>query len=176
MMMGGGYFGHFTSNLKKLPHYSGRDVAIPEVIANIFPNLHYIWITRRNKVRQAVSLWKAIQSNIWAWTGDELPPVEKEPEFKFEAIDHLVQELVMREEPWQEYFTEAGINPFVVVYEDFVPAYDAISSQILEYLGIPASANAMSGERKLKKQADGLSEKWVKQYHDQKQADCGYKA
>jgi len=171
VMMGGGYFEHFVSNLKQLPGYRERDMSVSEMMPRIFPNLHYIWITRRNKVRQAVSWWKAIQSDVWVWTGDNLPTVEKEPEFKFEAIDHLVQELVMREASWQEYFTEGGIRPFVVVYEDFVSAYEVVALQILEYLAIPASPDAVFEERKMKKQADDSSEEWVKRYRDLKQAD-----
>ena len=31
----------------------------------VFPDLHYVWVTREDKVGQAISLWKAIQT--WTW-------------------------------------------------------------------------------------------------------------
>jgi LPS sulfotransferase NodH len=171
VMMGGGYFEHFVSNLVQLPQYKDQDIRVPDLISRTFPNLHHIWVTRRNKVRQAVSWWKAAQTWVWASTEDEPPDLGKAPEFKFEAIDHLVQEVVLREASWQEYFAACGISPFVVVYEDLVSAYEDTALQALDYLGIPVPPDLVFGERKLKKQADELSEEWVMRYRDIKQAD-----
>ena len=171
VMMGGGYFEHFVSNLAQLPEYKDGDMSVPELVSRTFPNLHYVWVTRRNKVRQAVSWLKAIQTGIWAWTEDEPPALEREPEFKFEAIDHLVQEIVMREASWQEYFAAGGIGPSVVVYENLIPAYEETAMRVLEYLGIPVHPDLVFGERKMRKQADEVSEEWVMRYRDMKQAD-----
>lgn len=174
IMMGGGYFEHFVSNLRQLPDQRKKDVSVPEMISSIFPNLHYIWITRRNKIRQAVSWWKAIQSGVWAWTEDQAPSLEQKLEFEFDEIDNLVQQLVMRDMSWQDYFSEGEISPFVLVYEDFVSTYESIALQILDYLGIPGSQNVLFGKRKLKKQSDALSEKWVMRYYERKKLDCAY--
>src|SRR5262249_8849777 len=38
---------------------------VPELLARVFPELRYVQITRRDKVRQAVSLWKAVQTQVW---------------------------------------------------------------------------------------------------------------
>ena len=55
----------------------------------------------------------------------------KVPEFNFEAIDALLQEIVLREAALEEFFAEAGTRPFVVVYEDLVQAY---GEQLERYL------------------------------------------
>lgn len=62
-----GYFHDFISKLRDIPQYS--DLAVSDLLATVFPNLHYIWVTRRDKVGQAVSLWKAIQT--WTWKQEQ---------------------------------------------------------------------------------------------------------
>src|ERR1700730_3110376 len=91
-----GYFGDFLAHLHDIPTYG--QMRVPELLATIFPNLHYLLVTRMDKVRQAVSLWRAIQT--WTWREDEVEdsPVlptrpTDEPRFHFEAIDHLVQQI-----------------------------------------------------------------------------------
>jgi trehalose 2-sulfotransferase len=97
-----GYFRDFVSKLQSIPAYA--DMTPPTLLSAAFPNLHYIWITRRDKVRQGVSHWKAIQTQIWAKSKEEQPVPSKEPEFNFEAIDALTQEIVRHEAAWQHYF------------------------------------------------------------------------
>ena len=137
MPTGHGWFAHFVNRLRGLPEYRNRTLSVPKLMSDIFSDPRYVWTTRRNKVRQAVSFWKAIQTGIWSWRSDEPPVLEKEPEFSFEAIDHLVQAIVMREASWQEYCDDGGIVPFVVVYEDFVRGREKTALEILGYLDIP---------------------------------------
>ena len=161
-----GYFDDFISNLREIPCY--RDMPPPELLSSIFPDLHYIWVTRSDKIRQAVSLWKAIQT--WTWREDESPSTqlnhqERRLHFHFEAIDHLVQQIIEHEHAWQRYFEQSAIQPFTVIYEDLAANYETSALQILRYLGISISEYLVFAERRMKRQADGLSEEWVDQYH-----------
>ena len=166
-----GYFDDFISHLRQI---SGRrEMAVPDLLSTIFPNLHYIWVTRQDKVRQAVSLWKAIQTSTWrldesALSKDQSPLPQRKLIFHFEAIDHLVQQIVAHEIAWRQYFDTYGIQPFTVVYEELTAAYEATALNILRYLHIPIPENLMFSERRMKRQADALSEEWVQRYHNLK--------
>src|SRR3954468_8679460 len=59
-----GYFGDFVSLLRNIPAY--RDLPLVELLPGVFPNLQFVRVVRANKVRQAVSLWKAIQTASWS--------------------------------------------------------------------------------------------------------------
>lgn len=167
--MGGGYFQHFIANLRTLnPAYAA--LPVPKLVDAVSPGLRYVWITRRNKVRQAVSWWKAVQTNQWRQIHPDAPPTDAVPEFKFDAIDHLVQEVVMREASWQEYFAACGAVPYVVVYEELVNAYEETARAILDFLEIPVPSDLVFGARELQRQADALSEEWVRRYRNLKQA------
>jgi len=56
-----GYFGEFVSSsaTSRLPEFPRR------ADAHVFPNLTFVRVVRANKVRQAVSLWKAVQTANW---------------------------------------------------------------------------------------------------------------
>ncbi len=160
-----GYFGDFIDNARQIPAY--REMAVPDILTSNFPNLHYIWVTRLDKVRQAVSLWKAIQT--WTWSQDEQAlPAEKRSHkglvFNFEAIDHLVQCIEAHETAWRQFFDDAGIRPCIVVYEELAPAYEATALNILRYLHIPIPQELVFGERRMKQQSNALSKEWIQRY------------
>ena len=60
------YFHTMLKSLQELPEYKEMDA--PQLMAALFPNVHYIWMVRRDKVRQAVSWAKAAQTDIYAWS------------------------------------------------------------------------------------------------------------
>ncbi len=167
-----GYLEDFLFYLRDVPAY--KDLPVPQLFATIFPNLHYIHISRQDKVRQAISLWRAIQT--WSWRreqGGASSRPARELVFNYAAIDHLVQRTLVHEEAWKQYFAENAIQPFSVVYEELTGAYQETALQILRYLKIPLPAPVTFGERQMKQQADTLSEGWYEHYHQIKQEQKG---
>lgn len=166
-----GYFEGLLSNLTHIPQY--RDLAVPDLLPTIFPNLHYIWVIRRDKVGQAISLWKAIQTWTWKHEGVSSSASElstRQMIFHFGAIDHLVQQIETDEANWQQYFNSNGIQPLTVVYEELAGAYEETAQKILRYLNIPAPENLVFAKRRMKRQANTLSEEWLERYYQLKRA------
>ncbi|MCA1567900.1 MAG: Stf0 sulfotransferase family protein [Acidobacteria bacterium] len=185
-MFVGDYLEDFVKNLRQMPEYSDQSVSVPRLMSEIFPNLRYVWISRRNKVRQAVSWWLAFQTKVWALRADHQPraavmvmqsvrntddhPTPKRmPEYNFEKIDSIVQEIIKREAAWQDYFAASGVQPFSVIYEDFVLDYEGTTRRILQHLDIDIPAGADLSRRELQKQAGPLSDEWVQRYLQEKQ-------
>ena len=81
----------------------------------------------------------------------------------------------MREAAWQEHFSECGVTPFSVIYEDFVLNYEKVTKEILEFLGITPPDRIEFKERRQKKIADDINERWVQRYRKEKQTDWRYK-
>ncbi len=162
-----GYFDDFVNKIRSIPDYSEKPLAM--LLPTLFPNLHYIWIWRQDKLRQAISHWRAIQTNIWVWSTDEPSVPVPEPKFDFAAINQLLQEITAHDAAWQHYFKTCGVQPLTVIYEDFVIAYEETALHILKYLEITYPENLVFAERKLKRQADALSEEWVQRYRNAKQ-------
>jgi trehalose 2-sulfotransferase len=146
----------------ELPEYAHLE--LHELLGRLFHNPRYVWMTRRDKVRQAVSLWRALQTRSWrldARHGDR--PAELR--YRFEGIDHLVRTLHADDAAWQEYFERHGIDALHVVYEDDLePDADGAVRAVLRHIGVQPPA-AWHARDVLERQADALSDDWVAAYH-----------
>ena len=165
-----GHLNYFIDKVQTIAQY--KELAVPDLLSAVFPNLHYIWVKRQDKLRQAVSLWKAIQTWTWKAGGapeGEFSSLQREPRFHYEAIDFLLQQLADHEAAWQKYFEANGIEPFTAVYEEWVPKYEATARSILQYCHIPIPVTLVISEPDMQRQADAISEEWVRQYDLQKQ-------
>jgi LPS sulfotransferase NodH len=137
---------------------------------NAFPNHQHIFMTRRNKVRLAVSWWKAIQSQEWHRVHGESPrTVDLTNAYSFDAISHLYIECSMREAGLQEFFTEGNILPLTIVYEDFVQHYEETVRTVLEYLNLD-QASVQIAMPVLDRTADAISEEWTQRFRREIQA------
>src|SRR6201995_673200 len=146
-----GYFGDFVSLVRNVPAY--RDVPLAELLPEVFPNLTFVRVVRANKVRQAVSLWKAVQTATWREDQASSSAVSVEDEgsapyrtfieehrpqlrFHYRAIDHLLQQLIVEEASWDAFFEHAGIKPILVLYENFAADYETSTMNLLDRLGL----------------------------------------
>jgi LPS sulfotransferase NodH len=160
---------HFEDIITEICAHSANFTGSSHEILNaFFPNLRYIWVTRLDKVRQSVSYSRALQTGIWAQHGDRLYVPLQEPKFDKKTIDCLLQKIAHDEDNWAAYFSSCNIEPFRVVYEDFVNAYERTAVSILEYLSISVPADLVFAKRRMRKQADKLSEEWVQFYRETK--------
>ena len=65
------YFDDFRARIAALPGL--EDLTFNEALEEVFPRLRIIFVRRRDKVAQAVSLWKAIQTQQWRTTPRPAP-------------------------------------------------------------------------------------------------------
>ncbi|MCB8944618.1 MAG: sulfotransferase domain-containing protein [Ardenticatenaceae bacterium] len=158
---------HILNNYRELPQY--RELTDPQLMNVLFNNPKYIWLTRQDKVRQAVSLAKAVQTDVWRQSTHEQFERKQEPVFDFHSIDFRYNRLVEDDLEWSQFFAQQNITPFKVVYEELVNNYEQTAVAILDYLNISHPEKIEFGERRLQKQADRLSEEWVARYNETKQ-------
>jgi trehalose 2-sulfotransferase len=161
------YFPHVIRCLQELPEY--QEMEAPQLLGTLLPNLHYIWLVRADKVRQAVSWAVAAQTDIYAAWQAEIRPPKQEPVFDFAQIDLLYNLILEGEAGWQAFFQVNKITPLRVVYEELVDSYEATALQILDYLEVTYPQNLVFGERRLKKQAAARNDEWADKYREMKQ-------
>lgn len=135
----------------------------------VLPNLHFIFIYRQNVVRQAVSHWRATQTAIWNDDGRARRPAGTAV-YDFAAIDERVRGITLHNHCWRAFFSSNGIRPMEVTYEDLVPHPGETTRAILEFLGVRIPSRASFPGPSLRRQADSLSEEWVRRYEDERSA------
>ena len=140
-----------------------------DYLADAFPNLHYIFLTRRDKVRQAVSLFRAEKTETWSILGEKAPAVDQDElraSFDFMAIDERIRAVSNADSRWMQYFRERQIQPLAIVYEAMVDAYEATIREVLRWLQIAVPPDLEIARPVLQKQADAVSDEWVRRYHE----------
>lgn len=84
----------------------------PDVWQAMFPNSRHLYMTRRNKVRLAVSWWRAIVSGEWHRRHGQAPQDgDLQGRYSFDAINHLFAECSLREAAIEEFFAEGASCP-----------------------------------------------------------------
>ena len=148
-----------------------------DLIAAALPNPAYIYLTRTDKARQAISYWRAGRSNVWfvskdgeaSDTGPGLPEVDgvergSEAEPDFARIRWLERLLVDHDRRWLAYFEANRIRPLTVLYEHFTANYARTVSDIVRWLGATLPEGFEGLEPGLAKQADELTESILERY------------
>ena len=165
--------------LKKLPIIQ-RKASLDSnftVWEHIFPSGKHIFLTRRNKIRQAVSWWKAIMTDEWhrksvdQSSTDHRDLLEK---YNFEALKHLLLEISVRESAIQAFLKEGGSSALTIVYEDFINDYTGTVRRIGSYVGV-AIHEGMVGPPHYAKLADEVSDEWTERFRIELQKDWANK-
>jgi LPS sulfotransferase NodH len=155
------YLGEVVTRLAAV---SGRaEASPPDVLAATFPNLRYIWLTRRDKLRQGISFYRALATERWRST-DPGSRADADVPFDFQAIDALIATSIQDERSWRQFFEQHGINPLAIEYENLDRAPETIVRQILAFLGLKVTSVALPTDWRHQRQADDLTEAWVRQY------------
>jgi trehalose 2-sulfotransferase len=160
-------FTALTAKLKTLPEC--RDLPPGQVMTRIFPNLRYIRLMRRDKVRQAISYYRAARTDVWFdMEGHAPPPNAAPPPYDPAAIRRCETELADFDARWRDYFAGLNLDPLRVYYEDLAAQYEKTIRDVLGYIGVGGAPEVKIGPPRFRKQADAVTEEWVARYLDYK--------
>ena len=139
--------------------------------AAVFPACKHVFMTRRDRVRLAISWWRAIQSQDWhrpTREGTALgvrPPRTAAPiAYDRNAIDHLLREIDEREAAIHDVLRRWDVQPHTMVYEDFIASYEDTVRGVLDLLEIPGARSLPVPAPSFARLADELSEQWYERY------------
>lgn len=90
------------------------------------------------------------------------------PRFDFEQIDEWVTRLTEFHLNWRRYFKRTRIEAIEVTYEDLVESYESTVLTVLRYLDLSVAARLQVAPPRLQKQADLLTDEWVRRYQELK--------
>jgi LPS sulfotransferase NodH len=164
-----GHRADFLPLARSLPEL--HDLPERELLGALFPNLTYVWVRRGDTVRQAVSLWRAIQTQ--SWRSDQDAGRTREPVYHFEALHHLRRMLERNDTAWGRWFEERGLYPLELSYERIASDPATAVTTVLGLLGVEYDAPAGDPhEAPMRRQSDALSDDWVARYfRDRREPD-----
>jgi LPS sulfotransferase NodH len=117
-----------------------------------------IHISRRNKVAQAVSWAKALQTDSYT---SEISPL-RSAHYDAPLIARRLAAALTGEQSWERLFRLARRAPHRVFYEDLAGDFDGTVRRILQVMGL--SAPEVELHPRLDRQGDGLNEEWIARF------------
>jgi trehalose 2-sulfotransferase len=142
---------------------AGRERSI---LADLLGDVRIIYLERRDKVREAVSFCRALETREWAKPAAGAPARPAgDPDFK--RLDELFDLLVTEDAAWRDFFGRNGFEPLTLVYEEYSASQQSFGAAIgeaLSHLGIRAPAGFVPPQPRQQRQSDELSEDIVRRY------------
>jgi LPS sulfotransferase NodH len=133
---------------------------LPALVDAEFDRPRLVWVRRDDKVRQAVSLWRAMQTQSWR---AENEPTTGEPQYSYAAIHHLVAQLDAHDHAWLRFFTAASGPVLTLTYEDIAADLGGAVSRTLDHIGVAPPGDTLCAPP-MRRQADKRSEAWAEAY------------
>ena len=140
----------------------------PEILERLSP-LTYIYIERKDKVAQAVSMAKAAQTGAWV----SYAKLQRAGNLHYDKdlIAKCLGFLERQNQDWQRWFEANRIEPFVVTYENLAEDAEGVVRGIVELLGAENDEPQKVQNPKLEKQGDETNEEWAARFRRKRNAD-----
>lgn len=132
-----------------------------------FGPLHFIHLSRTDKLAEAVSYVRAEQSGLWHQRPDgtalEQIASTAQPGYNAQAITERLHALQALDADWHIWFRQEQITPLRLRYEDLAADPPATLAKVLDFIGQDGAlaADITPGVRKL---ADAQSVAWIARY------------
>jgi LPS sulfotransferase NodH len=136
-------------------------------VADLIGPCRYLFLRRKDKLRQAISYYRARATGSWvAEKRDKLIADSQETPVPFDcaAINACMLELESDNASWSAYLSSCGCDTLHLYYEDIVSSTEMWVRRICTFIGeeLPAGFEYRPG--RLTKQADHLTEQWIDVY------------
>ena len=152
-----------------LPEYAGLDSIA--LLRALFGDPTLIWVSRGDKVRQAISMWKALQNRSWRGEradSDPRGPGDRPPRggavYSYDGIDHLVKRFEADDLGWSEFFAVNDAEPLRIAYEDLTRDRIGTVRTVLSLVGA-SLPEGWTAPDPIRRQGDAISDQWVDAYH-----------
>ena len=149
------------------PDFAG--LPADQLFEKLLPGINYIWIRRRDREAQAVSLAIAQQTGLW--TSKHPGKGDVEPAFDYYQIHDLYMLLGYHEARWQKYFDTYGVRPLMITYEDYIRNVRSTIETILDHLNIARDGELKIVEAPLRRLGTDRNKEWVARYRVLRETD-----
>jgi trehalose 2-sulfotransferase len=156
-----------VAKFSQMPRFAGLDRAA--ILHTAFPGLRIIDVTRRDRVRQAVSWARMAQDGMWVDPVGQpeppWPPPTGVPSYNYELIAALESLITEGQAGWRRLYAELGLTPYQIIYEDLVSpeGYEPAINGVLAHLGFDEGAAPVPAPM-TRRQSNDLNEAWVTAY------------
>lgn len=141
--------------------------------SELLPSAHdwaeyrFIYLRRDDLALQAVSLYRAVSSNVFHTNipvdGDAERRMAELP-YQYEAILRWYEHIAEQEQAWERYFAARGLAPLRLSYEAVYADVSAVVQSILGFVGVEGVFDAQREPSVFRKLGNATSEEWAERF------------
>lgn len=138
-------------------HVLGHDPHLLEAL----PPPRFVVIERRDRLGQAISLARAMQTEAWSSFARPVRP----PVYDAALISRCLHKIALQIAGWTDWFAERGIAPLIVDYDRLVARPEETVGAVRRFLDIAEEGEAPALPIPMvERQADTVSAEWHSRY------------
>jgi len=138
----------------------GKPVKPSDLFNQMPPGTLFVWLSRRDVLRQAISLTRAVQTQCWTTKSHSDFPGRAS--FDYLRIISSERWLKAHNESWRQFFAQPDSpKALEVFYEDLVRNPQRELRRILEYIGVEAPEQIEGPDSASQRSANGMSDEWM---------------
>jgi LPS sulfotransferase NodH len=130
-----------------------------DLVDSVFGAPRFVWVRRADTVRQAVSLWRAMQTQSWR---AENETATGEPRYSYAALRHLVELLAAHDAAWERFLAPVAGRVLALTYEEIAADVAGALGRTLAHIGVECTE--LRDLPVMRRQADERSDAWAERY------------
>ncbi len=137
-----------------------------DTFLRLFPNPKFVFINRRDKLRQAVSFVKSLQSGAWISREGKRLSSAGILHYDYIAIREAIDKFEKEELLWRAFFKDHSIPFAEVTYEDFVQNRSSGMKSALSLIGEPLDVRETPLNNEIRRMSDDINRQWRQAFLD----------
>ena len=133
---------------------------IMAILNDMMPNPTFIFLSRIDFIRQAVSSVLAAQSGLWRDIPGQGPEIQETVRYDYDEIARAITVHRNCLRHWEHLFAANGVSPYRVEYEQLKADPERVTRELLSFLGHPFSPPVI----RMQRQANPQSEDFVRRF------------
>ena len=126
----------------------------------VLPRLSYIYLQRHDRLGQALSWARAIQTSQYRST----QPVVGQPSYDGALLARLCEDVDRGYAQWAAFFASRGLSPLTIVYEDFVAAPQTTIDSVARLMSVHPVPKIRPVRIDLTIQRDRTTQEWRERF------------
>lgn len=129
-----------------------------EVERRLAATTRFLWLRRRDELRQAISWNRALQTDGWYYLAEQ--QFEGPLVYDFPGIALARRRVRRSDEGWRRFFARTRVEPLTLHYEDYLGDVPGAVSRIAEFLGVELAGPVDVSAGTLRRQSDRTNVEW----------------
>ncbi|MCI4662037.1 MAG: Stf0 sulfotransferase family protein [Neomegalonema sp.] len=146
------------------------EIELYDWMKKAFPNCRFIFLSREDKLRQAISLEKAKQSGQYTKRGGA-DGQTVEYRYGFKRLSKVLRWLERRDQEWEAFFTRNNISVHRLTYERLVADMDTEVRAVFDFLGLEDAQTRPIDAPTLQRQSDTRNDRWHERYESERESN-----